>query len=395
MFFGDEVPDVRDGLAGVHRRVLHGMAAQGLFPSARYCRSATVVAGLADGNGGVPPTGAYPALVDMAQDFWTNMPLVDGQGNFGSSENDPAAASPFTECRLSPVGNALTGDIAPGRRLVAGEALEGGFPNLLVNGCRGRAASFPPHNLGEVVDALCAVLDDPGLTTEQALRLMPGPDFPTGALVHDRKRLERAYVSGRGNLAIYARLHFEPATPADTTHLPDSRQLFGHDSGHGDQLVVTELPFGAVMNRYSATWGGLDRTLNPRGVRGVEHVSDESDQDGLRLVVELREGADPRAVQRDLYQHTRLRMKFPVKLTALVDGQRRTMSLVGVLRAWIDARRQTIGRCDAITDQAAIDDRIRRELRDYAEALSRPRRTGIAPQARPAQRPPPPRQDTS
>ncbi len=330
------LPDVRDGLKPVHRRILHAMHELGLRPERPYKKCATVVG---DVLGKYHPHGdaaVYDALVRMVQDFSLRYPLVDGQGNFGSLDGDPAAAYRYTEARLAPVALELLDDIDKDTvaflpnfddRLEEPAVLPARLPNLLVNGSSGIAVgmstNIPPHNLGEVVAAAMHLLDHPECRLEELMEHLPGPDFPTGGIVVGREGIRQAYRTGRGKLVLRARLVRERMR------------------GGKDRLVVTEVPYGSNKARLMEQIAALvKRGKTPE----VAHLGDESDRDGVRVVIELKKGADPSAVVAALYRWTGLQTTFGVISLALDKGVPRQLTLKEVLERYRDHRVEVVVR---------------------------------------------------
>ena len=292
------LPDVRDGLKPVHRRILYAMR-EGGYDHGRPPRKCARIVG--DVMGKYHPHGQdaiYDALVRMAQDFSMRLVLIDGQGNFGSMDGDPPAAMRYTEARLAQTADALLDDIdkdtvdfRPNYDESDREptVLPAQFPNLLVNGAGGiavgMATNIPPHNLGEVIDACLALIAQPDLDLEQLLELIPGPDFPTGAIILGRSGIRQAYATGRGSLLVRSR-----------THVEEVRK-------DRDAIIVDEVPYQVNKGRMLERIGELVRE---RRVEGIAEVRDESDRDGTRVVIELKREADPDIVLNQLFRHTPL-----------------------------------------------------------------------------------------
>jgi DNA gyrase subunit A len=330
------LPDVRDGLKPVHRRILFAMLEAGLVPTRPYKKSATVVG---DVLGKYHPHGdqsVYDALVRMVQDFSLRYPLVDGQGNFGSIDGDAAAAYRYTEARLSPIATDLLADIdkdtvdfAPNYddRLEEPRVLPARVPNLLVNGSSGIAVGMstnvPPHNLAEVVRAAIHLLDHPECTVEDLMVHVPGPDFPTGGIIVGTQGIREAYAKGRGRVVMRARVYKE-----------------ARRSGK-EQLVVTEIPYGTNKSRIIEQIAELTRS----GKLGdIADLRDESDRDGIRVVIELKRGADPAKVLTGLFKGTALQTTFGVITLALDRGVPREFGLKELLERFRDHRLQVVRR---------------------------------------------------
>ncbi len=330
------IPDVRDGLKPVHRRILYAMKDGGFTSDRPYRKSARIVG---DVMGKYHPHGdqaIYDAMVRMAQDFSMRLMLVDGQGNFGSMDGDPPAAMRYTEARLAKAAETMlediekdTVDFTPTYDELGEEptVLPAMFPNLLVNGAGGiavgMATNVPTHNLGEVVDACCALIDDPETTIERLIELVPGPDFPTGAIIMGRGGIYDAYRTGRGSVAIRARHHVE--------EIRKDRNA----------LVFTELPYQVNKSRLLERIGEI---VNNKTVEGISDLRDESDRDGVRVVVELRRDADPDVVLNQLFRFTPLQTSFGVNMLALNRGRPELMNLRQVLEAFIEFREEVITR---------------------------------------------------
>jgi DNA gyrase subunit A len=336
------LPDVRDGLKPVHRRVLFAMNELGLQPGRPRIKCARVVG---DTMGKYHPHGnqaIYDALVRMAQPFSLRYPLVDPQGNFGNVDGYPAAAERYTECRLSAMAMELLRDIGddtidyePNYDGTAQQpsVLPARFPNLLVNGSSGiavgMATNMPPHNLGEVVDAIVALIDDPAADVDRLSRHLKGPDFPTGGIILGREGIREAYRSGRGRILVRARAHVE--------------ELRGGKSA----IVVTELPYGVkkggddgVIVKIAGLVrdGVITEIPNPSGVK------DLSDKSGMRIQIELKRDAIPQVALNKLYKHTALQTTFGYNAVALVDGVPRTLSLLELIRHYLDHQREVVTR---------------------------------------------------
>jgi DNA gyrase subunit A len=330
------LPDVRDGLKPVHRRILYAMHESGLSPNRPFKKSATVVG---DVLGRYHPHGdsaVYDALVRMVQSFSLRYPLVSGQGNFGSIDGDSAAAYRYTEARLSAVATEMLSDIdketvdfAPNfdDRLLEPTVLPAKLPNLLVNGSSGIAVGMstnvPPHNLREVVDAAVHLLDHPECTVEDLMRHIPGPDFPTGAIIVGTKGIKDAYTKGRGRVIMRARVARE------------------QKRGGKEQLVITEIPYATNKTRIIEQIADL---VKKEKITDISDLRDESDRDGIRIVVELKRGADAGVVLNGLYKWTHLQSTFGVIMLALDNGVPHEFSLKEVLERYRDHRVEVIVR---------------------------------------------------
>jgi len=321
------LPDARDGLKPVHRRVLYAMHDLGLQPNRPYRKSATVVGEVIGKYHPHGDTAVYDTLVRLAQGFSLRYPLVDGQGNFGSVDGDPAAAMRYTEARLARMATEMlrdissdTVDFAPNFDESQREpvVLPARFPNLLVNGADGiavgMATKIPPHNLGEVVDATVALIDEPELADEKLLEYIGGPDFPTGGLIVGRQGIRDAVLAGRGSVRVQARAHTEQI------------------KGNRTQIVVTEIPY--QVNK-SYLLQKIAELVKDRKLTGISDLRDESDRTGMRIVIELKREAVPKVVLNNLYKHTQMQQSFGVNLVALVDGVPRTLSYKEALKHYV------------------------------------------------------------
>ncbi len=334
---GRALPDARDGLKPVHRRVLYAMSELGLDWNKAFKKSARVCG---DTTGKFHPHGeqaVYDALVRMAQPFSMRAMLVDGQGNFGSVDGDPPAAMRYTEVRLSRIAHELISDLDKDTvDFVAnydGSEREPAVfptrvPNLLVNGSAGiavgMATNIPPHNLGEVVEACLAYLDDPEIDIDALMKRLPGPDFPTAGLINGSRGIREAYHTGRGRIHVRARVHTE-----------------GADNGARLSIVVTELPYQVNKARLQEKIAEL---VKDKRVEGISALRDESDKDGMRLVIELKRGETADVVLNNLYQHTQMQTVFGINLVALVDGQPRLLNLKRLIENFVRHRREVVTR---------------------------------------------------
>jgi DNA gyrase subunit A len=326
---GRALPDVRDGLKPVHRRILWAMFEQGLRPDRPYRKSANVVGGVMSKYHPHGDVAIYDALVRMAQDFSLRHPLVDGHGNFGSVDGDPAAAQRYTEARMAPMAlevlrdiEAETVDFGPNYDGYEQEpsVLPSRFPNLLVNGSGGiavgMATNIPPHNLGEVIDGVVHYIDHPESMPRDLMKFIKGPDFPTGAVIMGRDGIKDAYETGRGSVKARAVCTIE-------------------ESSRGtQQIVVTELPYQVNKARLAEKIGELARTGRVKEIADVKDHS--SGRAGMRLVIPLKRGANPQVVLNQLYKHTQLQDNFGVIMLALVDGVPRTLNLAEVIGYYVD-----------------------------------------------------------
>src|SRR3954463_9904861 len=336
---GRALPDVRDGLKPVHRRVLFSMNESGLGPTRPYSKCARIVG---DVMGNYHPHGdsaIYDTLVRMAQEFSMRHPLVDGQGNFGSIDDDPAAAMRYTEARLTRLATEMlrdidmdTVDFVPnydGRKREP-LVLPSRFPNLLVNGSSGiavgMATNIPPHNLREITDAVVTFIDNPAVTVEELMKHVKGPDFPTGGVHLGRQGIREAYQTGRGRIRVRARAHTEPL-------------------GQGKEaIVVTELPYMVKKGGDGGLIQKIAQLVNDKKIADITDLRDESDRHGMRLVIELKRDAIPKVVLNNLYKQTPMQSTFGVNTVALVDGVPKTLSLREVIHAYVAHQREVVVR---------------------------------------------------
>ncbi len=332
------LPDVRDGLKPVQRRILYAMSELGMRPNTAYKKSARLVGEVL---GKYHPHGdgpVYDAMVRMAQDFSMRYQLVDGQGNFGSIDDDPPAAMRYTEARLTNVAQDMMLDIDRDTvefnanfddTLKEPQVLPALLPNLLVNGASGiavgMATSIPPHNLTEVCDATVHLIDHPEATVEDLIKFIKAPDFPTGGIIMGREGILNAYSTGKGRVVVRAKATIEE----------------GERRSDRSQIIVTELPY--QVNKASLV-EKIAQLAKDKKIDGISEVRDESDRKGLRVVVDLRRDAQPMVVLNNLYKHTSLQSSFSVNTLALVEGQPQVLPLKRLLRHYIDFRRQVITR---------------------------------------------------
>jgi DNA gyrase subunit A len=333
------LPDVRDGLKPVHRRVLYAMHEAGLQPGRPRVKCAKVVGEV---MGNYHPHGdlaIYDTLVRMAQPFSLRYPLVDGQGNFGNLDDDGAAAMRYTECRLSRIATEMlrdidadTVDFVPNydESRMQPDVLPARFPNLLVNGSAGiavgMATNMPPHNLGEVVDGLVAMIDEPTIDVDRLSRLIKGPDFPTGGIVLGRDGIKEAYRSGRGRIIMRARAHVEELRGGRTA------------------IVVTELPYGVKKGGDVGVIRKIADLVKDKALTEVADVADHSDKTGMRIQIELKRDAIAQVVLNKLWKHTPLQQTFGYNAVALVDGVPQTLPLRDLLRHYLDFQREVVTR---------------------------------------------------
>ncbi len=341
------LPDVRDGLKPVHRRILYTMKENGYDSTKPYRKSARIVG---DVMGKYHPHGdsaIYDAMVRMAQSFSLRVPLVDGQGNFGSMDGDAAAAMRYTEARLSKAAETMLDDIDKDtvdfqpnydESETEPSVLPARFPALLVNGgggiAVGMATNIPPHNLGEVLDACIAYVDNPDITMEELMEIVPGPDFPTGGEILGRSGIRAAYATGRGSVIMRSKVDIE--------EIGKDRQA----------LIVTEIPYQVNKSRMLER---IAEVVREKQVEGVGDLRDESDRDGVRVVIELKRGVEAEVVKAQLFRHTPLQTSFGVNMLALHDGQPKTLSLKDIIGAFVYFREEVIKRRTAFELAKARD----------------------------------------
>lgn len=331
------LPDVRDGLKPVHRRILYAMDDMGMHHASPHKKSARIVGEVLGKYHPHGDTSVYDAMVRMAQDFSMRYMLVDGQGNFGSVDNDPPAAMRYTEARLTRIAEEMLVDIDKDtvnfmpnfdESLKEPVVLPTRLPNLLVNGSSGiavgMATNIPPHNLGEVCDAISYLIDKPGATIDELTQFVKGPDFPTAGIILGQEGIKSAYATGHGRIVVRARAHVGDASEAGRR-----------------QIVVTELPYQTNKAALVEKIAGL---VKDKKISGISELRDESDRQGMRIVIELRKEAQPQKVLNNLYKYTQMQSAFSVNMLALVDGQPRIISLKEALQYYIDFRREVITR---------------------------------------------------
>ena len=333
------IPDVRDGLKPVHRRILYSMHEMGLYNEKPYRKCARIVG---DVLGKYHPHGdsaVYDALVRLAQDFTINFPLVDGHGNFGSVDGDPPAAMRYTEARMSKLAAEMlrdldkeTVDFYPTFDDTGMQpcVLPSRFPNLLVNGSDGiavgMATNIPPHNLAEVISGVIAQIDNPEITVDELMTYIPAPDFPTGAILMGRNGIKRAYRTGRGNYVLRAKCEIEDFTSGNTTRT---------------RIIVSEIPYQVNKARLVENIADL---VKDKRVEGISDIREESDRDGMRIVIELRKDANAQVVLNTLYKHTQLQTSNGIILLALVDGEPKVLNLKECIHYYIEHQKDVIVR---------------------------------------------------
>jgi DNA gyrase subunit A len=347
VIIGRALPDVRDGLKPVHRRILYTMQQMGLQPNRATRKCARIVG---ETMGKYHPHGnlaVYDALVRMAQPFAMRYPLVDGQGNFGSVDGDPPAADRYTEARLTRVASALLEDLEKDTvdfrenydgSEVEPDVLPSRVPNLLINGSDGiavgMATKIPPHNLTEIVDAAITLVNTPTTTLPEILKIVKGPDFPTAGIIHGKSGILDAYKNGRGRFTMRARAAIEK---------------FSKDR---DAIIVTEIPY-QVNKRYLIE--RMAELVNNKTIEDISDIRDESDRDGMRIVIELKRGAEPQIVLNKLFKHTQMQENFSMILLAVVHNQPKEMGLIQAIQHFIDHRVDVVRRRTAFLLQKAKD----------------------------------------
>ena len=331
---GRALPDVRDGLKPVHRRVLYSMNEMGLKYNKPYKKSARVVGDVLGKYHPHGDTAVYDTLVRMAQDFSIRKPLVDGQGNFGSVDGDSAAAMRYTECRLAHISEEMLADLDKDTvkmipnydgSLEEPSVLPAKLPALLVNGSAGiavgMATNIPTHNLGEVCDGIIAYIQNPDITTKEMMKIIKGPDFPTGAIIRGTKGIYEYFETGHGSVKVQAQTEIEERK--------NGRQA----------IIVTEIPYQVNKTSLIETIVGLVRD---KKVTDIADIRDESDRRGMRLVIEIKRDGNAQVVLNHLYKHTQLQTTFPVNMLAIVDGRPRVLSLKEVMKAYVKHRQEVV-----------------------------------------------------
>jgi DNA gyrase subunit A len=345
------LPDARDGMKPVHRRILFAQQQASNFWNRPYVKCARIVG---DVLGKFHPHGdsaTYDALVRMAQDFSMRYPLIDGQGNFGSIDGDPPAAYRYTECRMGRIGSDLMADIDKETvdwqpnyddKELEPVVLPTKVPNLLLNGATGiavgMATNIPPHNLSELIDAVIALIETPGMTSRQLMQFVPGPDFPTGGQIYGRGGIQQAYETGRGAIIVRGKTEFEEMKGGRTA------------------IIVTEVPFQVNKARWIETTADLVRD---KKLEGISDIRDESDRQGIRVVFELKKDAVPAVVLNNLFKMTALQSSFGVNMLAIVDSRPKLLDLKDALQRFIDHRREVVTRRCLFELREA---RLRREI---------------------------------
>src|SRR6195256_228836 len=339
VIIGRALPDVRDGLKPVHRRVLWAMHELGNTFNRPHKKSARVVGDVIGKYHPHGDTAVYDTIVRMAQDFSMRYPLIDGQGNFGSVDGDAPAAMRYTEVRMARLANEILADIEKetvntqpnyDESLSEPKVLPTRIPNLLINGSDGiavgMATKIPPHNLTEIVDATIALLNKPDTTPEALLKIVTGPDLPTGGFIYGGEELRKSYLTGRGIIQMRARAGID---------------RIGRGTGERDAVVITEIPYQVNKARLLERIAEL---INEKKLDGVSDLRDESDRTGMRIVVELKRDAVPQVVLNKLYKLTPMQSSFGVINLAIVNGQPRVLNLKKMLESFVDFRREVVRR---------------------------------------------------
>ena len=330
------LPDVRDGLKPVHRRILYGMSELGVGPTRPYKKSARIVGEVLGKYHPHGDSAVYDAMVRMVQDFSLRYPLVQGQGNYGSVDGDSAAAMRYTEARLAPIAMEMLRDLEKDtvdfttnfdESLQEPTVMPALLPNLLVNGANGiavgMATNIPPHNLGEIVDGLLALIENPEIPPEQLMQHVKAPDFPTGGIIFGYQGVQDAYLTGRGRILVRARANIET-------------QKNGREN-----IIVTELPYQVNKANLIEKMAEL---VKEGKLEGITNIRDESDRDGMRVVIEIKRDGSPDVVLNNLYKHTSMQVTFGAILLALVDGRPKVLSLREMMRHFLDFRHDVVVR---------------------------------------------------
>ena len=331
------IPDVRDGLKPVHRRILYSMHELGLYNDKAFRKCARIVG---DCLGKYHPHGdisVYDALVRLAQDFTINMPLVEGHGNFGSVDGDPAAAMRYTEARLSKIAAEMLRDLDKETvdfyptfddTGMQPTVLPSRFPNMLVNGSDGiavgMATNIPPHNLGEVIDGVCAMIDNPDIDIDELMNYIPAPDFPTGGMIMGRAGIRKAYRTGRGNIIIRSKCEIEDYQSGNQTRT---------------RIVVTEIPYQVNKAKLIESMADL---VKDKRIEGISDIREESDRDGMRIVIEIKKDANAQVVLNLLYKHTNLQISDGLIMLALVDGTPKILNLKDFIYYYLEHQKDII-----------------------------------------------------
>lgn len=330
------LPDVRDGLKPVHRRILYTMYENTLWPEKPYRKCADTVGSVLGRYHPHGDASVYDALVRLAQDFSMRYMLVDGHGNFGSVDGDPPAAYRYTEARMCKLSVDMLADIDKDTvdfgpnyddRLKEPQVLPSHFPNLLVNGSTGiavgMATNIPPHNMGEVIDGMCCLIDNPDATLDEVMEYIKGPDFPTGAIIMGRSGIRAAYGTGRGRITVRARAEIE------------------EEKNGRFKIVVSEIPYQVNKARLIESIADL---VKEKRIEGISNVEDHSDREGMHIVIDVKRDASPQIVLNQLYSYTQMQTTFGVIMLAIVDGQPRTLTLIQMLKEYIRFQEEVVTR---------------------------------------------------
>ena len=334
---GRALPDVRDGLKPVHRRILYAMRELGLSPDKPHRKSARIVGDVLGKYHPHGDTAVYDAMVRLAQDFSTRYPLVDGHGNFGSIDGDSPAAMRYTEARLSPLAIEMLADINKGtvdftlnfdETLKEPTVMPSRFPNLLVNGSSGiavgMATNIPPHNLAEVIDGVVMMIDNPDISSKELMLAIKGPDFPTGGLILGKEGIKSAYKTGRGRIKVRAKTEIVP---------------IGSSGKH--QIIITEIPYQVNKSRLIEKIAEL---VKDKKIEGISDMRDESDRNGMRIVIEVKRDANPKIILNRLYKQTQMQTTFGVIMLALVDGEPKILNLRQMIYYYLEHQKDVVTR---------------------------------------------------
>jgi len=365
---GRALPDVRDGLKPVHRRILYVMKGMGSDWNKPYKKSARIVGDVIGKYHPHGDTAVYDTIVRMAQDFSMRHPLIDGQGNFGSVDGDPPAAMRYTEIRMTRLTSELLADIEKetvdfiptyDNSFMEPTVLPSKLPILLINGSSGiavgMATNIPPHNLAEVIDGMIATIDNPNISLDDLMELIPGPDFPTGGFIFGKSGIRSAYQTGRGLIHVRARANVER-----------------NKSGGKESIIVSELPYQVNKAKLIETIAGLSRK---KKIEGISELRDESDREGIRIVIELKRDEIAKVVLNQLYQHTQMQVTFGVIMLAIVGGQPTLLNLKEILRTFLNHRKEIIIRRTSFDlrkaeDRAHILEGLRVALENLDEIIT-------------------------
>jgi len=334
VIMGRALPDARDGLKPVQRRILYSMYESGILPNKPYKKSAHIVGNVLGKYHPHGDAAVYDALVRMAQDFSFRYPLIDGHGNFGSIDGDEPAAMRYTEVRLTPIAMEILEDIDKNvvdfipnydNSLKEPTVLPSKIPQLLINGSSGiavgMATNIPPHNISEVVDALLYLIENPNSNVEEIMKFIPGPDFPTGGIIVGEKGIKESYLTGKGKIIIRAKLKIE-------------------ENKRGEKsIIITEIPFQVNKSNLLTQ---IAQLVQDKKIQGIKDLRDESDKNGIRIVIELKKDADPNIITNQLYKHTPLESTFGVILLAVIDGQPKLFNLLELLKIFLEHRKDVV-----------------------------------------------------